>query len=119
MRASFRHSNQLFCGCIDPSGFEPSFLTVIEGTSGLVPETLFTMCALAVCRGQDVIVVDGGNSFYSYAVSKAVKFMGFEPRQALSRIHVARGFTEYQNLVTVVTSFGGIWWGDRRRSREC
>lgn len=165
MRASFRHSNPLICGCIDPSGFEPSCLTVIEGTSGLVPETLFTMCALAVCRGQDVIVVDGGNSFNPYAVSRAVKFMGFEPRQALSHIHVARAFTEYQmdaiisglheavtrwnpslvavlylsnlfstqdgkklfgsnlknlkeitrslNLVTVVTSFGGIWWGDR------
>jgi hypothetical protein len=109
--------------------------------------------------------VDGGNSFNPYAVSRAVKFMGFEPRQALSRIHVARAFTEYQmdaiisglreavtrwkpsivailylsnlfstqdgkkvfgsilkslkettqslSLVTVVTSFGGIWWGDR------
>ncbi len=91
--------------------------------------------------------------------------MGFEPRSTLSRIHVARAFTEYQmdaiindlreavtrwdsrlvavlylsnlfstqdgkklfdpilknlkettqslNIVTLVTSFGGIWWGDR------
>jgi hypothetical protein len=90
--------------------------------------------------------------------------MGFEPKSALSRIHVARAFTEYQmdaiisglheaitkwdpqllavlylsnlfstqdgeklfgsilkslkevtrslNTITVVTSFGGIWWGD-------
>lgn len=165
MRASFRQTNPLICGCIDPSGLESSCPTVIEGTSGLVPETLFTMCAQAVCRGQEVIVVDGGNSFNPYAVSRAVKFMGFEPRQALSHIHVARAFTEYQmdaiisglheavtrwtpslvavlylsnlfstqdgkklfgsnlknlkeitrslNLVTVVTSFGGIWWGDR------
>jgi len=115
--------------------------------------------------GQDAIVVDGANSFNPYAISRAVKCMGFEPRQALSRIHVARAFTEYQmdaiisdlvgaitrwdprivavlylsnlfstqdgkklfssilrnlkettrslSLVTVVTSFGGIWWGDR------
>lgn len=163
MRAS--QVNPLICGCIDPSGLEPSCLTVIEGTSALVPETLFHLCALASCKEQDVILVDGANSFNPYAVSRAVKSMGFEPRSTLSRIHVARAFTEYQmdaiisslreavtrwdpslvavlylstlfstedgkklfgsilkslkeitqslRLVTVVTSFGGIWWGDR------
>ena len=130
-----------------------------------MPDTLFGMCARTACNGQDVILVDGANSFNPYAVSRAVKSMGFEPRQALSRIHVARAFTEYQmdaiisgldeavtrwrpslvavlylsalfstqdgkklfgpiikslkevtlhsGLVTVVTSFGGSWWGDR------
>jgi hypothetical protein len=91
--------------------------------------------------------------------------MGFEPKSALSRIHVARAFTEYQmdaiisglrqavtrwepqllavlylsnlfstqdgkrlfgpilkslkevtqsfNTITVVTSFGGMWWADQ------
>ncbi|HEX7628382.1 MAG TPA: hypothetical protein VF354_05640, partial [Candidatus Methanoperedens sp.] len=87
MRAS--QTNPLICGCIDPSGFKPSCITVIEGTSALVPDALFNLCARGVCRGQDVIVVDGGNSFNPYAISRAVKFMGFEPRQALSRIHVA------------------------------
>lgn len=165
MQASFRPSNPLICGCIDPSGFQPSSLTVIEGTSPLVPDAIFKLCALAACREQDVILVDGANSFNPYAISRAVKFMGFEPGSTLSRIHVARAFTEYQmdaiindlreavtrwnsrlvavlylsnlfstqdgkklfdpilknlkettqsfNLVTVVTSFGGIWWGDR------
>lgn len=165
MRPLSIQSNPLICGCIDPSGFKPSCLTVIEGTSKLVPDTLFSLCARAACRGQDVILVDGANSFNPYAVSRTVKFMGFEPRSALSRIHVARAFTEYQmdaiisglheavtrwnpslvavlylsnlfstedgkklfgsilkgmkeitqslNIVTVVTSFGGIWWGDR------
>ena len=163
MRAS--QTNPLICGCIDPSGFKPSNVTVIEGTSALVPDALFDLCALAACRGQEVIIVDGGNSFNPYAVSRAVKIMGFEPRQTLSHIHVARAFTEYQadaiiselqeavtrwkpslvaflylsnlfstqdgkklfgsilknlkettrslGIVTVVTSFGGIWWGDR------
>ncbi len=165
MQASFRPSNPLICGCIDPSGFQPSCLTVIEGTSKLVPDAIFKLCARSACKEQDVILVDGANSFNPYAISRAVKFMGFEPRCTLSRIHVARAFTEYQmdaiindlreavtrwdsrfvavlylsnlfstqdgkklfdpilknlkdttrslNLVTVVTSFGGIWWGDR------
>ena len=165
MQASFRPSNPLICGCIDPSGFQPSSLTVIEGISKLVPDAIFKLCARTACREQDVILVDGANSFNPYAISRAVKFMGFEPRSTLSRIHVARAFTEYQmdaiindlreavtrwdsrlvavlylsnlfstqegkklfdpilknlkettqslNLVTLVTSFGGIWWGDR------
>ena len=158
-------SDPLICGCIDPSAFKPSCLTVIEGPSKLVPDTLFSLCARTACRGEDVILVDGANSFNPYAVSRSVKSMGFEPRSALSRIHVARAFTEYQmdaiisglheavanwnpsivavlylsnlfstqdgkklfgsilkslkevtlysGLVTIVTSFGGIWWGDR------
>src|SRR5659263_756688 len=40
--------------------------------------------------------VDGGNSFNPYALSKMAKSFGEEPRKVLSRIHVARAFTEYQ-----------------------
>jgi len=164
MHISYRKTNPLICGCIDPSGFKPSSITVLEGTSALVPDTLFNLCARSAVTGHDVILVDGANSFNLYAISRAVKFMGFEPKSALSRIHVARAFTEYQmdaiinglheaiirwdpqlvavlylsnlfstqdgkrlfssilkslkdvtqslNIITVVTSFGGIWWGD-------
>jgi hypothetical protein len=165
MHTSSRKTNPLISGCIDPSGFKPSCITVIEGTSALVPNTLFNLCARSAVIGRDVILVDGANSFNPYAISKAVKFMGFEPKSALSRIHVARAFTEYQmdaiisglreavtrwdpqlvavlylsnlfstqdgkrlfgsifkslkevtqslNTITVVTSFGGMWWGDQ------
>ena len=40
--------------------------------------------------------VDGENSFNPYALSKMAKSFGEEPRKVLSRIHVARAFTEYQ-----------------------
>src|SRR5659263_537947 len=117
MRASFRHSNQLLCGCIDPSGFEPSFLTVIEGTSGLVPETLFAMCALAVCRGQDVVVVDGGNRCNPSLVAVLYLSNLFSTQDGKklfgSNLKNLKEITRSLNLVTVVTSFGGIWWGDR------
>jgi len=165
MHTSSRKTNPFICGCIDPSGFKPSCITVIEGTSALVPDTLFNLCARSVVTGHDVILVDGANCFNPYAISRAVKFMGFEPKSALSRIHVARAFTEYQmdaiisglreavnrwepqllavlylsnlfstqdgkrlfgsilkslkevtqslNTITVVTSFGGMWWGDQ------
>jgi hypothetical protein len=164
MHTSSRKTTPLICGCIDPWGFKPSSITVIEGTSALVPDTLFSLCARTAVTGHDVILVDGANSFNPYAISRAVKFMGFEPKSALSRIHVARAFTEYQmdaiisglreavirwepqllavlylsnlfstqdgkrlfssilkslkevtqslNTITVVTSFGGMWWGD-------
>jgi hypothetical protein len=164
MHTSSRKINSFICGCIDPSGFKPSCITVIEGTSALVPDTLFNLCARSAVTGHDVILVDGANSFNPYAISRTVKFMGFEPKSALSRIHVARAFTEYQmdaiisglheavnrwepqllailypsnmfstqdgkrlfgpilkslkevtqslNTITVVTSFGGMWWAD-------
>ncbi|MCZ7355570.1 MAG: hypothetical protein O8C66_07510 [Candidatus Methanoperedens sp.] len=165
MYTSSRQLNPLIGSCIDPAGFKPACITVIEGTSTLVTDTLFGLCALKACGGHDVILVDGANSFDPYAVSRSVKLLGQDTRSALSRIHVARAFTEYQmdaiicglhdaalrwppslvavlylsnlfstedgkrlfdpllknlrdvtrssGLVTVVTSFGGNWWGDR------
>ena len=139
-------------------------MTVIEGTSDMVPHVLFRLCAESAASGRNVIFVDGWNSFDPYVVSRMIKSFG-EDRTALSRIHVARAFTEYQmdalisdleealarwspsvlavsylpslfsgkdgqrlfepaltrlrsmtascGVMTVITSFGGSWYGDR------
>lgn len=149
---------------IDPASFKPSCVTVVEGSSGVVPSILFRLCAASAASGRDAVFVDGWNSFDPYAVSRLVRSLGAE-RNALSRIHVARAFTEYQmdaligslegaierwapavlavsylptlfsgadgrrlleplltrlisltatsGAITVATSFGGAWYGDR------
>lgn len=149
---------------IDTSSFERSRMTVVEGTSGMVPQVLFRLCAESAASGRNAVFVDGWNSFDPYAVSRMVKSFGGD-RTALSRIHVARAFTEYQmdaligsleeaiarlapsvlavsylpslfsgkdgqrlfepvlkrlrllttscGVMTVITSFGGSWYGDR------
>jgi hypothetical protein len=140
---------------------------MIEGSSGMVPEVLYQLCAASVLSlDRDAIFVDGWNSFNPYDLSKVAKSSGAEPRKVLSRIHVARAFTEYQmdallgeslceaiecwnpavlavsylpslfsgvdgrrlfepileriksltassSIITVITSFGGSWYGDR------
>ncbi|MBU4453568.1 MAG: hypothetical protein KJ929_00565 [Euryarchaeota archaeon] len=80
---------------IDTSNFERSRMTVVEGTSGMVPQVLFRLCAGSAASGRNAVFVDGWNSFDPYAVSRMVKSFGGD-RTALSRIHVARAFTEYQ-----------------------
>ena len=149
---------------IDTSSFERSRMTVVEGTSGMVPHVLFRLCAESAASGGSAVFVDGWNSFDPYAVSRMIKSSGGN-RTALSRIHVARAFTEYQmdaligdleealvrwapsvlavsylpslfsgkdgqrlfepaltrlrsltassGVMTVITSFGGSWYGDR------
>lgn len=83
--------------CIDLQDFKSSGITVIEGSSGIVPEVLYRLCAASVASFErDAVFVDGWNSFNPYAVSKVAKSLGSEPRKVLSRIHVARAFTEYQ-----------------------
>jgi hypothetical protein len=63
----------------------------------MVPEILFRLCAASVISFErDAIFVDGWNSFNPYVLSKVAKSLGAEPRKVLSRIHVARAFTEYQ-----------------------
>ncbi len=63
----------------------------------MVPEILFRLCAASVISSdRDAIFVDGWNSFDPYALSKVAKASGAEPKKVLSRIHVARAFTEYQ-----------------------
>ncbi len=83
--------------CIDLQGFKPSGITVIEGSSSVVPEVLYRLCAASVVSfDRDAIFVDGWNSFNPYAVSKVAKSLGAPSKKILSRIHVARAFTEYQ-----------------------
>jgi hypothetical protein len=70
---------------------------LIEGSSSLVPDVLFRLCAASVVSlDRDAVFVDGGNSFNPYFVSRIAKSLGAEPRKVLSRTHVARAFTEYQ-----------------------
>jgi Rad51 len=89
--------NHSLLPCTDLRGFKPSCITVVEGSSSLVPDVLFNLCVSSVISsGRDALFVDGGNSFNPYALSKMAKSFGEEPRKVLSRIHVARAFTEYQ-----------------------
>ncbi len=82
---------------IDLQGFKPSSITVVEGPSRMVPDVLFRLCAASVVSfDRDAMFVDGWNSFNPYALSKTAKSLGVEPKKVLSRIHVARAFTEYQ-----------------------
>lgn len=80
---------------IDTASFEPSSMTVIEGSSGMVSQIIFRLCAASAASGRNAVFVDGWNSFDPYSVSRMVKSFGGD-RMALSRIHVARAFTEYQ-----------------------
>lgn len=151
---------------IDLASFKPSCITVVEGSSSIVPGILFRLCAASVVSlGREAMFVDGWNSFDPYALSKVAKSLGAEPRKVLSCVHVARAFTEYQmdvlvngpqdaierwspavlavsylpslfsstdgrklfepllmrlqsltassGIITVITSFGGSWYGDR------
>ncbi|MCX9027016.1 MAG: hypothetical protein OIN86_02400 [Candidatus Methanoperedens sp.] len=81
----------------DLQGFKPSCITVVEGSSSIVPDVLFRLCVSSVISsGRDAMFVDGRNSFNPYALSKTAKSFGEEPRKVLPKIHVARAFTEYQ-----------------------
>lgn len=87
---------------LDIEGFKPSCITVIEGSSGMVPAVLFRLCAASVMySGRDAIFVDGWNSFNPYALSRIAKSSGMAPKKVLSRVHVARAFTEYQMEVLI------------------
>jgi hypothetical protein len=80
---------------IDPASFKPSCITVVEGTSGMVPAVLFRLCAASAASGREAVFLDGWNSFDPYAVSRVARSFGAK-QETLSRIHVARAFTEYQ-----------------------
>lgn len=83
--------------CVDLRSFKPSGITVIEGSSSIVPEVLFRLCVASVVDSdRDSVFIDGWNSFNPYVLSRIAKSSGAEPRKVLSRIHVARAFTEYQ-----------------------
>ena len=62
-----------------------------------MPDVLFRLCVSSVISSdRDAMFVDGWNSFNPYTLSRIAKSFGEEPRKVLSRIHVARAFTEYQ-----------------------
>jgi hypothetical protein len=83
--------------CADLPDFKPSCITVIEGSSSLVRDVLFRLCVSSVVSSdRDAMFVDGWNSFNPYSLSKITKSFGVEPKKVLSRIHVARAFTEFQ-----------------------
>lgn len=97
MYSCISHRSLPVLPCIDLRDFKPSCITVIEGSSSLVPEVLLRLSvASVVSLDRDAVFVDGGNSFNPYYLSRIAKSFGAEPRKVLSRIHVARAFTEYQ-----------------------
>ncbi|MCZ7391849.1 MAG: hypothetical protein O8C56_00780 [Candidatus Methanoperedens sp.] len=62
-----------------------------------MPDVLFRLCAASVVSlDRDALFVDGGNSFNPYPLSRITKSVGIDSKKVLSRIHVARAFTEYQ-----------------------
>ncbi len=61
-----------------------------------MPDVLFRLCVSSAVSGRDALFVDGWNTFNPYAFSKIAKSFGSGPRKVLSRVHVARAFTEYQ-----------------------
>ncbi len=70
---------------------------MVEGSSGMVPDVLFRLCVASVVDSdREAVFIDGWNSFNPYAFSRIAKSYSMEPRKVLSRIHVARAFTEYQ-----------------------
>lgn len=72
-------------------------ITVIEGPPNLTTNILFDLCVSSIIYyDKDVLFLDGRNSFDPYAVLKIAKSFGLDQRKLLSRIHVARAFTEYQ-----------------------
>jgi hypothetical protein len=93
----FSHRSLPVLPCIDLQDFKSSGVAVIEGSSSMVPEVLYRLCAASVISFErDAIFIDGWNSFNPYAVSKVAKSLGAPSKKVLSRIHVARAFTEYQ-----------------------
>ncbi len=63
-----------------------------DGATGVALRTL----AGPLLRGETVVVVDGGNRFDPYEISKAARVLGGDGREALSRIRVSRAFTCHQ-----------------------
>jgi len=156
----------LACG-LDLTSFKPSTITLVEGPSKFVPDLLLYLCAHTANRHQqDVVFVDGGNSFNPYTLRSISKVLQADIKTVMTKTHIARAFTEYQmndlltqqlppviqkwhpsmlavaylphlfgspysrrlleqaveqlkdytrthSLTTIITSYGGTWWGAR------
>ncbi len=88
--------NHSLLPCVDLQGFKPSCMTMVEGSSSIVPDVLFHLCVASAASGKNAMFVDGWNSFNPYALLKIAKSFDAKSRKVLSRIHVARAFTEHQ-----------------------
>ena len=75
--------------------FKPSNIIVIEGS--IVRNILFRICIDSIISfDKDVLYIDGYNTFDPYIIQRMIKPLRIEQRKILSRIHIARAFTEYQ-----------------------
>lgn len=75
--------------------FKPSSITVIEGS--IVRNILFRICIDSIISfDKDVLYIDGYNTFDPYIIQRMIKPLRIEQRKILSRIHIARSYTEYQ-----------------------
>ena len=75
--------------------FKPSCITVIEGS--VLHNILFRICIDSVISfNRDVLYIDGWNTFNPYIIQRMIKPLRIDQRKILSRIHIARAFTEYQ-----------------------
>jgi len=72
-------------------------------------EFIFKPIAAMAGHGARVFVLDGENSFRSYAVARYARALGLNPRHALAQVRVARAFTCYQmtDLVAKVSARAG------------
>ncbi len=97
MPFSNSHLSQPILPFIDFRDFKPSSVTVIEGSSRLMPGVLYRLCAASIAGlDRDALFVDGGNNFDPYSLQKIAGSMGADPREVLSRVHIKRAFTEFQ-----------------------
>jgi hypothetical protein len=86
----------LACG-LDLESFKPSTITLVEGPSRFVPDLLLYLCSHTAGRlQQDVVFVDGGNSFNPYTLRSISKVLQADIKTVMTKTHVARAFTEYQ-----------------------
>ncbi len=60
-----------------------------------------SVALLSALEGKNVVVVDAGNMFDPYVVSRLCRVMRVDPAKVLSRFFIARGFTCHQveNLI--------------------
>ena len=73
------NQSPLACG-FDLTSFKPSTITLVEGPSKFVPDLLLYLCTHNRHQ-QDVVFVDGGNSFNPYtlrSISKVLQAGGGE-----------------------------------------
>ncbi|MBI3078330.1 MAG: hypothetical protein HYY85_15300 [Deltaproteobacteria bacterium] len=54
------------------------------------------LCFRLLARGEPVVLVDGGNSFDPYLLTRLAQEVELDPRALLERIHVSRTFTCHQ-----------------------